>query len=100
MSKYYFSDNDEEMCYTISAHKQQMRDNEETERTVFEAIKSSENGFFYCKAFDSVGANESEGGEPCGRACDKYKPRNGKSGCCKSLRKLYTSSDISKIITL
>jgi len=100
MAKYYFSDNDEEMCYTIPAHKQQMRDNEETERIVFEAMKSGEDGFFYCKAIGEVGAKESEGGDPCGNECDLYEPRNGKSGCCKSFRKLYTASDKSRIIKL
>jgi hypothetical protein len=99
MPKYYFSDDDEEMCYTIECHKQQMRDNEETERTVFEAIKSDEKDFFYCKAIGEIGAKPPEG-DPCGKECIMYIPRNGISGCCMSYRTLYTSSDVSKVIKI
>lgn len=99
MSKYYFSDNKEEMCYTIKGHKQQMIENRETERTVFEAEKSGENDWFYCIAIGYVGIKPPQG-DPCGRQCDLYEPRNGKSGCCKSFRKLYISSDKSRVIKI
>ena len=99
MSKYYFSDDHEELCYTIEGHKQQMRDKKETERIVFEAINSGEEDWFYCRAIGEVGMKPPDG-EPCGNQCDLYEPRNGKSGCCKSFRKLYTSSDKSKLIKI
>lgn len=99
MSKYYFSDHDEEMSFTLEAHKQQMRDNEETERTVFKAIKSNQTDYFYCNAIGEVGSKPPDG-EPCGIGCSFYEPRNGKSGCCKSFRKLYTASDKSKLLKM
>lgn len=99
MSKYYFSDNDEEMCYTIEAHKDQMRFNKEAERIVYKAIKSSEKGYFYCKSLGEIGERPPSG-EPCGKECIMYIPRNGISGCCKSFRTLYACSDEQKIIKL
>jgi len=39
-------------------------------------IKSS---YFFCKHFGEVG-NKTEG--VCGKSCEGYKPRNGKSGVC------------------
>ena len=99
MPKYYFSDNDEENCFTLEVHKQQMKENEETERTVFKAVKSDVKDWFYCKAIGEVSVKAPEG-EPCGKECELYEPRNGKSGCCKSFATLYTSSDESKVIKL
>jgi len=96
MSKYYFSDNDEETCYTIAGHKQQMIDNNEVERIVFEAKISDEKGFFYCKVMGEIG--EVDG--TCGKDCIMYIPRNGKSGICTSYRKLYAQTDKSRTIKL
>lgn len=41
-------------------------------------------GYFYCSEYDEVG----EVGN-CGKRCDEYEPRNGKSGICKHHRPVY-----------
>ena len=78
MKKYYFRD-DDELCYTIEGHKDIMRFNEEKEIEVFEAKIDRGLGYFYCHEYGEVG----ESGESCGKQCDGYSPRNGKSGICK-----------------
>jgi len=78
--KRYFENEDAENCYPESYFQDEMRDNGLTEMTVIEAIpmKSSETEYIYCEEVGDCG----DKGE-CGRACDYYVPRNGKSGMCK-----------------
>lgn len=62
------------------------------EITVFEARKVKRPMFRYCvhNGVIEVGI--------CGRDCEIYEPRNGKSGCCKFLGKLYEPGDKVTII--
>ena len=78
--KRYFETVDAKLCYPESYFQDEMRDNGLTEMTVLEAIpmKSSETDYMWCKENEAAG----EKGE-CGRFCDAYEPRNGKSGMCK-----------------
>jgi hypothetical protein len=54
------------------------------EITLFTAIPQKVEGMIWCKAFGDIG----EKGE-CGRQCDLYEPKNGKSGMCKNQGKFY-----------
>jgi hypothetical protein len=86
--KFYFSSFDEERAYTLDSIINEMNYAGLTEQKVFLAIKNTDKDFFYCKAFQEVFIKPPEG-EPCGKECPDYEPRNGKSGCCKSRADCY-----------
>ena len=67
--KYYFETSESEECYQASHF------DKGTE--VFEAIPVKLKGVFWCKELSFVGM------EGCGKQCDFYTPRNGKSGMCR-----------------
>ena len=77
MAKYYFSDNEEERCYTIDYFREQLNDGL-NELTVYPAQMVTGLDAYYCKFFGEIG----EVGEGCGKICSEYKPRNGKNGRC------------------
>ena len=77
MSKYYFEHN-AEYCYSKERHLEQMKENGEHTREVFEAKRETGQDYFFCKEFGEVGMV----GESCGKQCSEYKPRNGKNGRC------------------
>ncbi len=83
MSKLYFT-RDNEFCYPLWVHKQHMKDDGIDELTLYPAKRTKVNGFIFCRHFQLV--SNSDG---CGKQCDEYKPRNGKSGACKNLGGLY-----------
>lgn len=68
---------------TISAIKEEMREQEITETEATEAIPFKDPNFIWCNEYYEMGER---GG--CGKICDKYAPKNGKSGCCKHLGQL------------
>jgi len=86
--KYYFENEDSENCYTEAWFQDKMSEEEITELTVLEAHQSKENGYFYCKAIGEVCSKPPEG-EPCGRDCSDYDPRNRKNGCCRYHGNIY-----------
>jgi len=47
---------------------------------VTEAVRVTGEGFFYCKKYNAAGITADSG---CGKLCEFYEPRNGKSGICK-----------------
>ncbi len=86
MSKYYFSDDWDDRCYT----KDTLIDLMKTEwgikeLKIYPAIMMVKGDYFYCKKFREVG----EVGEGCGKECDKYEPRNGKNGRCRYSNNCY-----------
>ncbi len=84
-AKYYFLYSDSEICYEKSYFIDYM-DGKEIE--VYEAIPEKIDGIFWCKEQMFCGDNSEE---TCGKICPDYKPRNGKSGCCKHyITTLYT----------
>jgi hypothetical protein len=87
--KYFFKDVEDERCYRKEYWLSEMKADGAEELKLYEAVVSDEKDFFYCKAIQEVG----EKGE-CGKQCKDYAPRNGKSGCCKHLGKLYEPSEI------
>lgn len=87
---------DEVWCAYLSTIKTEMRDRELVEAKVFEAVKiKNDDGYIFCSSVFEW----SERGD-CGKWCNDYTPRNGKTGCCRYLRQGYEPSEISKIIKL
>ena len=91
--KYYFRNEDCERCYTLDYHMEQARADGLTEIELFTAIPEKVKGIIWCKAVDECG----EGG-CCGKQCEHYDPRNGKSGICKHQGKLYTPDEKVKFL--
>lgn len=99
-NKLYFSNQiDEERCYTLLYLLDEMKENELQEIEVCEAIREPKSYFFYCNALGEVCAKPPEG-EPCGKECGDYEPRNGKSGCCVHSGYCYAPSDEILILTI
>lgn len=80
MPKYYFETEESEKAYTLDYFLARLQ----RPFTLFESIPAKVEGFFYCKWSEEVGK---EG--YCGRMCEGYDPRNGKSGICKHKGGLY-----------
>ena len=80
--KLYFSEIDEEMAYVKSYLIDEMKDRGLTEIKVWEAIRELKTDYYFCKAIGAIGVRGKEY-EPCGKECEVYEPRNGKSGCCE-----------------
>lgn len=75
---FYFRSETDERCYTLEFHMSNARDEGHGKIELIEAVPEKINGWFWCKAFDECG----EDGY-CGKQCEKYEPKNGKSGMCK-----------------
>ncbi len=83
--KLYFIDEDAEHCYGEQYFQRLMSEEGKQEIEVMEAVRAiGVPDFMYCKEYVGV----FEKGE-CGKVCPAYLPRNGKSGCCKHVGKLY-----------
>ncbi|MCK5613287.1 hypothetical protein KAR91_66050 [Candidatus Pacearchaeota archaeon] len=89
MNKKYFRKEEDEFCYTKQAIINQMKSEGLRELTVIEAQRDLKSDFFYCKESGEV----YEKGEECGKSCESYDPRNGKSGICKHSRNPYMPID-------
>ena len=76
--KLYFPEFDDEHCYPLEHHIEKAKEDSQKDIVLFEATKYKETEYVFCKEFFEWG--EKDG---CGKICDKYAPRNGKSGICK-----------------
>lgn len=78
--EFYFKRPDDERCYELDS----IIDDDEyeglTEIKLWEAIPYKVIGVFWCHA---VYEPTTDSDNPCGRHCDDYAPRNGRSGICK-----------------
>jgi hypothetical protein len=90
----YFRTLDSEYCFPIQSHLDYMKENNIHQMTIYKARQVHGTGMFYCQAFGEIG----EVGEGCGKACDLYKPRNGKSGICTHYRLPVEPSDLFTLI--
>ena len=95
MSKMYFKDKNDELCFNKKAILGDMEDECLSELTVYIAERMVGSDYFYCREFEAVG-EKSEGG--CGAMCKKYKPRNGKSGICVHSGYVYECTDKVEVI--
>ena len=80
--KLYFPEFNEEMASPIDMIIEDMKEKELTECIVYYAERMVKTDFFYCKAIGEC-LEKPPQSDPCGSGCKDYKPRNGKSGCCK-----------------
>ena len=91
--KHYFLNKDEEYCFTKEHYVRRMNEVGLTYIAVYEAKKVRDKELIFCKAV----------GEPaeknCGRQCEFYSPRNGKSGICKHDGMLFECTDNRLIIS-
>jgi hypothetical protein len=84
----YFRREDDECCYGLKYQLERARDEGLSEVTLFTAEKEKIEGVFYCHA---VGECGEEG--TCGKQCDDYAPKNGKSGMCKHKGMTYAPAE-------
>lgn len=98
MSKklYFQNEEDDEWAYSLQHHLDYMKENEIAEMEVFEAVIMRGSGFFYCHENNAVGDSSEK---TCGKFCETYQPRNGKSGNCKNHGRVYEQGK-SKILKL
>lgn len=94
MRKLYFLLNVSEICYDIDYFKNLMTSNGISEMKVFRAEPERWNDVFWCRSECFCGDKSME---TCGKQCLAYKPRNGKSGCCRYYSKIlyYPSEQIT-----
>lgn len=94
--KLYFNQVDPDLCYPLSYFKDMLASDPDAPEvmTLLEAEREYGTGFFTCQHFGQVGESK----ESCGKLCEGYAPRNGKSGICKHHGPVYTASN--KILTL
>lgn len=95
--KYWFNKEDPDECGSISYWKEYMKEEGIPELTIVRAKPDFGSGYFWCKAVDAVG-EVSEGG--CGKMCEHYKPRNGKSGRCKHSGYVYDQTDEMRVLKI
>lgn len=84
MKKYFYNS---EFCYDLDHIKDAIHLDGLTEAKVFEAYRITGEGLAWCNELSEV-LEKSEGG--CGKMCNFYKPRNGKSGICSHQGYCYT----------
>lgn len=96
MAKKYFRDDEGEYCFTIDSIKEQMISEGISELEVFEAERTTDINYFFCKEFLEVG----EKNEGCGKECSSYIPNNGKNGRCKHYGYLYEPTDKKRKIKI
>lgn len=78
--QFYFENEDAEICYTEDYWKDHMRMEGTAKIEVMQAVPDKIPGIFWCKNDAFCGDDSSQ---TCGKQCNAYAPRNGKSGCCK-----------------
>ena len=94
--KLYFKTNVDERCLPLSYFTWLMDFDYLHDLTLYEAERQDVDGFFWCREYEAP-MDKNEGG--CGKDCEFYIPRNGKSGCCKHYSlKFYEPSDKVKIL--
>ena len=94
--KYYFEYINSEICYPLKYFKDKMKDEEIEKMTLYEGEKTYVLGYFWCREFMFPCE---KGQDTCGKDCEFYKPKNGKSGCCKHYSNVfYEPSEKIKIL--
>lgn len=81
MKKFYFENSESEFCYLKSFLIEKAKEEQLKEVEFYEAIQDKNSGYFYCRHFGVVCENSDVS---CGKYCDAYNPKNGKTGMCKA----------------
>lgn len=101
MARYYWNadefdhtDGDSALWGPLSLHLEVLREGVLTHVRLYPAVKEKGTGDFYCNEFDFVGNSRMASADyhRCGRACDAYAPRNGKSGRCRHSKAVYDTA--------
>jgi hypothetical protein len=79
MKRMYFEHKDSEFCFSKEYFIEKAKEAGLNEVELFLAEEEKIDGIFYCKEFQLI----TESGI-CGKCCENYNPRNGRSGICKS----------------
>jgi hypothetical protein len=79
MRKLFYKYSDSELCYSEKYFKDMMKNRGLKEMNVYAAVPEKIKGIFWCNEFSFSGDGTQD---YCGKQCEKYNPRNGKSGCC------------------
>jgi hypothetical protein len=83
---YFCNDFDDEGCYPLANLKSRASLMGLRQITVTKAIPINDKDIFFCEALDFAGLkSESD----CGKFCNSYSPKNGKSGMCRHQAKCY-----------
>jgi hypothetical protein len=90
--KYYFINQHDENCTSKEGVIEHMKLLGLSELEVNEA----ERLYIDCEAWCKVVGLPTEIGE-CGKQCEDYKPRNGKSGCCLHYSKVFYECSEKKV---
>lgn len=94
MGKLYFREGDDEVAYDLETHYDYMRSEGIKELKVYRAKAEIGTGMFWCQEYQEIGDTK----ESCGKQCEAYKPRNGKSGICKHYGYPYEKTDEVKTL--
>ena len=94
MAKKYFASKDAEFCHELDHHLDELRMDGGGEHTLYLARPIPTKDFFWCHAHQECG----ESRQGCGRECDHYAPRNGKSGRCRHHGHCYENTDETLVI--
>ena len=90
-------DIDTDYCYTLRAILAIMKENGLTEVRAYEAKAEKIENVFYCRAVGTF--TDTAYDNPCGKQCEDYSPRNGKSGRCR-YHDVYSYDKTDKMIVL
>ena len=96
---YFCQDINDELCYPIGYLVDEMKERNLTEIKVSPAVRQTKSPYYFCRAVGECGVKPPEG-DPCGRDCCDYEPRNGKNGCCKHRGYVYEPDDNEFILDL
>lgn len=89
MAKYYFYEEEDEICYTHEYILDKIKSDGLTEKIVYKAeLERGITDFMYCKIEGDIG----EKGW-CGKECKDYSPRNGKWGMCNHQGQIYSANE-------
>ena len=97
MKNKLYSKGEDERCYSIKSLIKDMKSDGLEKIEIEEVSRDYHSGISYCKK-DHEFYEKGYEDYPCGKKCDNYLPRNGKSGCCKHSR--FTYSGFGKYFTL
>lgn len=101
MPKYYWnadefdhSDGEGLSMYPLAYHLEVLLQDALTHVRLYPAVMQKGTGDFWCTEHDFVGNSRmvSSDYDRCGRACNEYEPRNGKSGRCRHSAPVYDTA--------
>jgi hypothetical protein len=78
MSKYYFESELHEFCSPLSYFLDKAKENGDATVELFEAVPCRVPIIGWCNEYETIVESED-----CGKTCEQYSPKNGKSGMCK-----------------